>query len=137
MSDNAIYLEIGRLRRLSMQIDIKRLWDSIQWRISKRRQGQEREMHMQKPAQNHNVPILRFTQTSDLFLGDSSKEEALEISKLGQALREMRSQTGYSRSQLASLLNVDLELIVAVENGMGNRTAAQDLLRDSEKRLRG
>ena len=54
--------------------------------------------------------------------------EAYQISRIGEQVRYQREILRCSRTNLASLLQLDIELIVAIENGFGNLSDAKNLL---------
>jgi ribosome-binding protein aMBF1 (putative translation factor) len=62
-----------------------------------------------------------------------STEEARQAQRIGEQLRQVRSSAGCSRADLARALRLDLELIVAVENGYGPLTPAQSILEQARR----
>ena len=59
--------------------------------------------------------------------------EARQVSQIGEQLRQARIAAGYSRAQLARVLCLDCELLVAVENGYGDLSTAQSLFRQAQR----
>ena len=59
---------------------------------------------------------------------DRSVEEIRQVKEIGDELRLLRKACGFSRLQLVTLLGLDIELLVAVENGYGDLEMAIRLL---------
>ncbi|HEX3053059.1 MAG TPA: hypothetical protein VHP83_20540 [Aggregatilineaceae bacterium] len=55
-------------------------------------------------------------------------EEAEKVREMGEQIRCLRMSARYSRLKLIELLGVDLEMLTAVELGMGNLETAERLL---------
>lgn len=55
-------------------------------------------------------------------------EERDEVVAIGKQIRDLRKMYGYSISRLARALDIDKEMILAVENGDGNSDTAMNLL---------
>lgn len=51
---------------------------------------------------------------------DRTKEEALRVQHIGEKLRLLRMASEITREELAYLLNSDIELVAAIENGFGD-----------------
>jgi hypothetical protein len=71
---------------------------------------------------------LKLLMYREFCLAEQSEEEASAIAAIGTQLRCLREKHSYSRLELANLLSVDVELLIAVENGFGNLKTAQWLL---------
>jgi DNA-binding XRE family transcriptional regulator len=71
---------------------------------------------------------IRFGKVREMCLRVRSVEEAAQVERLGARLRILREALGCSRMELAQHLRLDLEVIVAVENGYGNLETAKRLI---------
>lgn len=79
--------------------------------------------------------MLNLRKCREYGLTVQSPQEAARVAMIGEQLRLLRRRVGCSRSQLAHLLRLDLELVVAVENGMGSLDAARDLLHAAQNTI--
>lgn len=84
---------------------------------------------MRLPTQGAiRVDAVRFGKVREMCLRARSPEEAAQVEQLGARLRNLREALGCSRIELAQYLRLDLEVIVAVENGYGNLETARRLI---------
>jgi hypothetical protein len=71
----------------------------------------------------------------DFLLYQQAADEAEKVMGIGEEIRRLRMSAGYSRINLAELLDVDLELLTAVELGIGNLETAELLFERVKGRL--
>jgi hypothetical protein len=78
------------------------------------------------------IDIHKLLTHRDVILYRQTEAEARQTRVLGSTLRDSRMRWGYSRRVLADLLDIDVELLIAVENGYGSPEIATELLHQSE-----
>jgi len=69
-----------------------------------------------------------FQRYRNLFAFSLSQSEQAESAEIEKSIRHYRRVNGWSRIDLARLLNMPIEEIVAIENQCGNPDSARDLL---------
>jgi hypothetical protein len=81
-------------------------------------------------------PILRFTEHRSTFLYREPSESARRrLQETAEQLRDLRALHGCSRRELAALLEIDIEVIVAAENAMGSLLNASSVLHKAQSVL--
>jgi hypothetical protein len=76
-----------------------------------------------------STAMTRLADYREELLHEQSPAETRRMRRLGDRLRGLLGASGLSRRQFAERHGLDVELIVAVENGYGRPATARQLLR--------
>lgn len=70
----------------------------------------------------------QFARVRDFCMQSRTPHEATQVEQIAGQLRSLRASLGFSRLELARQLEIDLEMLVAIENGYGNLETVKPLL---------
>lgn len=80
------------------------------------------------PTVPDSAVLRSFEAVRPLLLLEHPPQEKQQLKHIGEEIRAARMASHYSRQDFARLLNIETELVVALENGYGNLETAQRIL---------